>query len=381
MRVHTERRFPHPVRPRAARDAKTQRVTDLRTTLPTLALVVTAGAIGGWIAKQIGLPLPWMLGSLLTTSFIAVFIPRALPETYKTPDLFRAAFIALIGVTIGAKVTWEVLVELTNAVYSFIALTLFVPLAQWTNYLIFRKVGGYDRTTAFFCGTPGGLMEAMLLGEQQGADVRLVTMQQFLRIICVVTMLPIGLSIWYGHPVGSAGGMTLSRAEAGLEHLPEVIFLAAAGLVFSHWMKLPAGQLVGPLLVGAVVTIAGLAVIEVPGWMISAAQVVIGSTLGARFIGINAALIMRGVGLSALSVASMLIIGGLFAAIVHPLAGEPFDVLLISFSPGGVTEMALIALSLQANPAFVTTHHIYRILLTVAVMTWSMKKVLMRDPD
>lgn len=348
-------------------------------TLITLACLTLLGAIGGWLAHWLGLPLPYMMGSLLATSMVAVFLPRVVPEDYKTPDLFRASFIALIGVTIGARVTWEVLVELSRAIPSFVALTVFVPLVLAVNYVIFRKVGGYDRPTSFFSGTPGGLMEAMLLGEQNGADVRLVTMQQFLRIIFVVTLLPIGLSVWYGHPVGSAGGMSLSRAEAGLEHLPEVIVIGAIGLFLARWLNIPAGQLVGPLLVGALVTIAGLAVIEVPAWMISAAQVVIGSSLGIRFIGISAGLIARGMGLASLSVGAMLLIGGLFAALVRPLTGEPFDVLLISFSPGGVTEMALIALSLQANPAFVTTHHIYRILLTVAVMVWSMKRVLPRD--
>ena len=51
------------------------------------------------------------------------------------------------------------------------------------------------------------------------------------------------------------------------------------------------------------------------------------------------------------------------------MTGAPFDTLLISFAPGGVTEMALIALSLQANPALVTAHHIYRIILTVIEMS------------
>ena len=45
-----------------------------------------------------------------------------------------------------------------------------------------------------------------------------------------------------------------------------------------------------------------------------------------------------------------------------------FDVMLISFAPGGVTEMALVALSLQASPAFVTLHHIVRILITVIAL-------------
>ena len=54
-------------------------------------------------------------------------------------------------------------------------------------------------------------------------------------------------------------------------------------------------------------------------------------------------------------------------------SGQPFDVLLICFSPGGVTEMSMIALSLAANPAYVTLHHIYRIFLTVILMGFGAK--------
>ena len=61
----------------------------------------------------------------------------------------------------------------------------------------------------------------------------------------------------------------------------------------------------------------------------------------------------------------MLVLALVFAFAVVPFVAEPIDVLLISFAPGGVTEMSLVALSLQANPAFVTLHHIFRILITV----------------
>ena len=47
------------------------------------------------------------------------------------------------------------------------------------------------------------------------------------------------------------------------------------------------------------------------------------------------------------------------------LTGFDIETLIICFAPGGVTEMALVALSLQANPAVVTLHHIYRIILTI----------------
>lgn len=375
-RGHTRPRSPPLARTGAARPWQTRNVTPLIKSILTSAGILLTGALGGEIAYLLGMPLPYMLGALLSTSLLVVFVPRVIPDDYKAPVNFRSLFIALIGLSIGAKVTWQVLADLTQAVPSFVALTLFVPLVLWVNYQIFRRIGGYDPVTAFFCGTPGGLVEAMLMGEEAGADDRLVTMQQFLRIIVVVTMLPVGLSLWYGHPVGSAGGMSLSGADAGLDHMPEVIVLVLIGFVLGKFTPLPAGQFVGPLLVGVAVTLADIAVIEVPGYMISVAQIVIGALLGVRFHGLLPRLILRGAGLSLLSVGAMLLIGGLMAAVVHPMTGEPFDVLLVSYSPGGVTEMALIALSLAANPAFVSAHHIYRILLTIIVMGLGYRRFL-----
>ena len=47
----------------------------------------------------------------------------------------------------------------------------------------------------------------------------------------------------------------------------------------------------------------------------------------------------------------------------------------MSFAPGGVTEMSLIALSLSANPAVVTLHHLYRIILTVLGLSFLRKRL------
>jgi hypothetical protein len=78
------------------------------------------------------------------------------------------------------------------------------------------------------------------------------------------------------------------------------------------------------------------------------------------------------------SVGAMLALGALLAVLLHAVTGESVDVLLITLAPGGVTEMALVALSLQANPAFVTIHHIYRIVLTVltlgVITRWRQRK-------
>ncbi|WP_231388599.1 AbrB family transcriptional regulator [Pseudooceanicola algae] len=294
--------------------------------------------------------------------------PRLLPENYRFPEVFRSVFIATIGATIGAKITWDVVQNLPQVALSMLALTAFVPLSQLMNFQIFHRIGGYDRPTAFYAGAPGGLVEAIVAGESAGADVQVLAVQQFLRIIAVITLLPVGMSLVYGHPVGSSAGMSLNRSAVGITHIPEVIGAALLGLVIFRRLHVPAAQLIGPLICAAVLTLSGLAVIEAPQWLISGCQIVIGTSLGTRFAGMNLRRLVKATWLSLLSVGAMIAVGLAMALAIHPLTGQALDVLLISFSPGGVTEMALVALSLNANPAVVTLHHLYRIILTVVML-------------
>jgi membrane AbrB-like protein len=181
----------------------------------------------------------------------------------------------------------------------------------------------------------------------------------------VVTILPIGLSIYLGTPVGSAAGMTFAKEDVPWTDLPLIVVAGVVGVVLGHVLRLPAKQLTGPMAVAAGLTLSGLFHIDMPDWLIKIAQVVVGTALGMRFMGLSRQLIFRGIGLALVSVGGMLIFAAAFAFALLPVTGQTFDVLLISLAPGGVTEMSLVALSLQANPAFVTLHHIIRILITV----------------
>jgi membrane AbrB-like protein len=335
------------------------------------AALIAAGAAGGALASVVHVPMPWLIGSLAMGIVFARFGAGALPESYKFPQRFRFVFIAMIGMTIGFQVHPDLLEKIPSLVASLIAITLFVPLAQGANYWIFRSAGGYDRPTAFFAGSPGGLMEAIALGEASGADVRLLTLQQFLRIIVVITAIPLGISLWVGHPVGSAAGLA---NQLPLSEIPECITVAisvpagALGLWLGLRLHFPAGQFVGPLVAAAALNLSGLPQLAMPVWAVVAAQVVIGASLGIRFLGLSARMVWRGIWLAVLSVAAMLGIGAAMSLVLVRLTELHFDVLFISFAPGGVTEMGLIAISLAASPAVVALHHLYRIVLTVLAM-------------
>ncbi|MCA0848435.1 AbrB family transcriptional regulator [Salipiger thiooxidans] len=338
------------------------------------AALLALGGLGGLLAQALHLPMPFMLGSLASAAAAVALFQHGALRDYRFPLKFRTLFIGLIGVMIGTQVRPDMINELGGVAISLAALAVFVVLAHAGNYQIFRRLGGYSKATAYFAGTPGGLMESLVMGERAGADLALLTAQQFLRIIIVITVLPTALSLWVGHPVGSAAGITTgSAAPVPLLGLGLIVLAALAGLGIAGLIRLPAGQITGPLLLSAAITLTGAVDLHLPFWLIAVAQVVVGVSLGLRFTGMSAAMLRRSLGMSLLSVGWMLLLGAGFGLALAQVTGLPFLHLLISYAPGGVTEMSVIALGLAMNPALVSLHHVVRILLTVGFMSLAEK--------
>lgn len=333
------------------------------------ALLVAVAAAGGQVAAWGGIPMPWMLGPLAATALAIALWQHGLLAGYRFPNRVRSGFVALIGVMIGTQVTPDLIRQLAALPVTLAGLAAFVALAQAGNYALFRRVGGFDRATAFYSSAPGGLLESILLGERAGGDVAVLTLQQFLRIVLVVSLVPAGLSLWLGAPVGSAGGQTGGAAGPVA---PGTLVLIAAAAALGLWLgarlRLPASHIIGPMALSAALTLGGWVDLHLPGWLISLAQLVIGLSLGLRFAGVTWTLLRRSIWLSLASVSYMLVLSAGFALVLSKATGIAFLHMLISFSPGGVTEMSVIALSLAANPALVSLHHVLRILMTVSFL-------------
>jgi uncharacterized membrane protein AbrB (regulator of aidB expression) len=108
------------------------------------------------------------------------------------------------------------------------------------------------------------------------------------------------------------------------------------------------------------------------------AQYAIGVTLGLQFSGLNSALLLRGLKLGGLAVSYMLGVGFAFALLLRPFVPADVAALFISFAAGGVTEMSLIALSLNLSPVIVAMHHLIRIFLAIWISV-RLEPYLIRD--
>ena len=136
---------------------------------------------------------------------------------------------------------------------------------------------------------------------------------------------------------------------------------AVVGLVLGKLIRLPAYRIVGPMLLSSAVHLAGWTATAPPWEVVAIAQVVVGSAVGSRFSGVPLARVLKTIGVSLGSTGLMLVTTVLFALALSRFTGIDFEPVVLAFSPGGLAEMSLIALSLGIETAFVAAHHVLRI--------------------
>ena len=136
-------------------------------------LIFGAGLIGGCTALFIGVPMPFMLGGLFGAASFVLFYENSRPQLPKIPITFRQVFMALIGAIIGTRFSPEVFQILPDFWISGLALIPFILIGHSGSYWIMRKISGYSRRDTFFATMPAGIIDAVALAEQMGADIKL----------------------------------------------------------------------------------------------------------------------------------------------------------------------------------------------------------------
>lgn len=337
--------------------------------LPTMALALALGAAGGGIASLLGLPLPILLGSLIAVSAAAIGGLQPTGRVLAVPMPVRNLFIPVIGVSIGTAVTPGILGEAARWWPSLLALLVYIPAAHAIGYGLTRRFGRLDPATSYYGTMPGGFVEAITMGDGAGADAAYLMMLQFLRLILCIVLIPIGFSLATGQSVGSATGMVIGGADHVLtaSDWALLILAGALGAWAGHLLRFPAAMVTGPFLLSALVHYVGWVEGGPPGWLIALTQLVVGTSLGARFAGRSPRILLDGLRLSVINVAAMLLLTSVFAAVLHGVVGERWEAVFLAFAPGGLAEMALVALSLELSVIYVTVHHILRIVLAVLV--------------
>jgi membrane AbrB-like protein len=327
-----------------------------RRFLAALAL----GAAGGWIFSRLQLPLPWMLGPMIVCTVAALFrAPIAAPAVVRPP------MTMVIGVLLGAGFTPAIVAQLPSWIPTLIGLLGFILVCGVACVSYFLVVAGYDAVTAYFSGMPGGLVEMVILGEERGGNARTIALIHSARILLIVMTLPFIVQWLQGISLGARPAFGRSLLDTPWADDLWLVATAIVGAIVGDWLRLPAKYLLGPMLVSAAVHVAGVSEFQPPQEVVIAAQLVLGTTIGCRFLGTPPKEILSVLLVSLGSTAILIAITLAFGYVVARVSSFGAIPLILAYSPGGLAEMSLIALALHIEVAFVAAHHIIRVFLVM----------------
>lgn len=335
----------------------------------TLAIAAAGGAAFAWL----GAPLAWMLGAMFFTTAISL----AGAPLDMSPGL-RKFMLAVLGIMLGSAFLPEVVHQATGWLPSLGVMTAYIALITAFSFWYFRRFAGFDTVTAYFSSAPGGLTEMITVGESLGGNVAAISLVHATRILVVVGTIPVYFRFVLG--------LDIPAMPPGLDGAPDMLDMAllaacaVIGVPLAAWLRLPAGALVGPMLLSAGLHLGGLTSAAPPGPLVAIAQVVVGAGIGCRFTGLSLGRVWRIILFAAGSGLVMVGAATVVGLVTAPLIGETPKPLVLALAPGGLAEMSLIALSLGSQIAYISFMHVMRIILVVIIFPGVYRVFINRSP-
>ncbi len=318
----------------------------------TLGIGIAAGVLA-WLAH---VPLPWMLGPMIGTTALSVMgAPLA------SPNRLRPLMMPVIGVLLGSRVTAEVLASVADWWGVVALLVPFLLVTAGVSYQFYRRVARFDPVTAYYSAMPGGLSDMIIMGGARGGDERHIALAHATRILIVIGTIVLFFGTFLGVAAQRGGANWVGLGAIGAVDGAVLLACAVIGVPMGRLLRLPAGVILGPMLLSGAVHVLNVVEVPPPSLLVIAAQIVIGTTVGCRFAGTAAREVGRDMALGAASSVLMMACALGFAALAALTVDIDLSQLFLAYSPGGITEMSLLALAMGQDVAFVTVLHVLRL--------------------
>ena len=333
---------------------------------PILTLLLAYGAARLCVWWQT--PIPWMIGPLVVTSLVSVL---GAPTASWTP--FRNAGQWVIGAALGLYFTPEVGALVAGLWWAIAlgivwALALGLGFGVWLRRVHAQHLPGLSAAqlfgTTYFAGAIGGASEMTLIAERHGARTDLVAAAHSLRVLLVTLSIPFVMQAW------GVSGLDLATPGAREVQVPGLGWLALLSLAGALGMR-KFGRanpwFMGALLATMALTLSGVVLSALPGWLTAAAQLVIGVSLGVRFTPAFVHTAPRWLASVALASGVMMVMCAAFAWLLARFTGLHPATLVLGTSPGGIAEMAITAKVLQLGVPVVTAFQVCRLVAVLVL--------------
>ena len=326
------------------------------------ALSLTLPILGGWLCAYFGVTLGWLIGSLATTAVIQYL---GLPQIRSKPlmPLVRSA----VGTLLGAGITATFLQLVLHSWGALLVLAASMVLTIGSGFLLLNRVFKIDGATALLSSIPGGIAEMSMMSERPGCDHLQVATSHLFRITLVVLTIPLLIEYLFHIEIGTADVAATASQYMTVDGWLLFGFCLLAGVYLERRFDLKASALLIPFALSAALHLSNLTDFQIPRFVIEIVQLVLGINLGSKFGDLGRAALRRVAVRALCLVLTQIVIALSLGVMAAQLFSGDVITYVIAFSPGGIAEMSIIAVALNAEAAFVAVIHLVRITASLII--------------
>ena len=336
-------------------------MTERRSTIRGYLIVVGVTLVASVLLGLLRLPSAVLFGGLIGGIVQALFSTDELP-------IPRSAFRlsqAMVGVITGAGISLASLSRMGSDAVVIVLVTLGTIAISLVAGRVLALRAEVSRVTGAFSLIAGGASGVTAIAHELGADARVVTVVQYLRVLVVLVTLPVVSTVVFhaGHGHGS-----LHTVDAAL--LPSLAYVALAvgiGLVIARLVPLTTSVLLGPMLVAAVLSTSGwLGDVAVPAALQWIAFAMIGAQVGLRFTRQSLASITRMLPAVLALVVGMVLATALMGSLLAALTPVDGLTAYLATTPGGLFAVLATAADAGSDTTYVMAVQVVRLLAILA---------------
>ena len=333
-------------------------------------LVILISIPSAIIADYFNLPLAWMLGPMIAISIAALGGVKV-----KMPKLALSSILIVLGLHIGNYIDQNLINQMREWVWTSVIMFIYILLSILIVSKYLQRFSGYNTKTSIFSAAPGALGPLMILAEHEKSDLSQVATSHLIRLIIIITVIPFFVVNYSTNEAVFVEKFNFLDQN----HSNLLILLIGSILLIFLFDKIgvPAALLSGTLVASGVLQITEVASYKLPEQSIDFCLLILGASVGCRFANKSLKEVAKNTLHSFVATAILVTLGLLAAIAATYFVDTNFLTLLLSFSPGGIYEVAVIAIAFDLDPDFVAFHHIIRLLMilfTIPVILKLIKK-------
>ena len=324
-------------------------------------LVIVVSIPSALLADYFNLPLAWFLGPMLATSLAALMGLKI-----KMPRLVLSSILILLGLYIGNYIDKDLFSQIHEWALTSVIMLFYILISIFVVSKYLQKYSNYEKKTSIFSSAPGALGPLMILAEDQKSDLSHVATSHLIRLIIIITIFPFFVNSYYVE--GQLQEVQQNFENQNIYHLFILIIFSIILILFFNKIKFPAALLAGTLVASGILQITEIASYKISPDIVDYCLLILGSSVGCRFANKTFYEISKNAFHSLVATFLLVFLGLLAAYAASLVIDKNIFSLILSYCPGGIYEVAVIAIFFDLDPEFVAFHHIIRLLLILLIV-------------